>query len=426
MKALLIGNGAREHCIAESLVNSDSKLFALMKYNNIGISRMSSEYYVGSLNPENSVKCAEKWSPDFAVIGPEAPLALGVADALRKKGIPVLGPDKKGAMIETSKGFARKLLSRHGIDANPNFKLFYSLKGIKEYLSELQDYVLKPDGLTGGKGVKVKGEHFTSDHEAINYCAEVIKQHGSVVVEEKLIGQEFSVQFFVDGKNIAAMPAAQDHKRAFEGDKGANTGGMGSYSFPGTLPFLTQSDLDQATRIANQTVSAMISEGIIYQGILYGGFIAVKDGVKLIEYNARFADPECMNVIPLIKNNFSELCADIAEGKLKKVDFEKKATVCKYVVPRGYPDNPVSDARIRIGDSHARVYYASVYEKDGSIYTTKSRTAAFLGIHDDIEHAEKIAQQGVESAFGELYYRRDIGTSELIKKRIEHMKFLRG
>ena len=495
LKVLLIGNGAREHCIAEAIVNSNSfnaKLFSLMSSKNPGVSELveksGGNFYIGKLDSENAVKIAEQFNFDLAMIGPEAPLALGVADALRKKGILVLGPNKNAARIETSKGFARELLKKYEIKgfsefSYPDFRVFdhfdrgnhdsinssiSSLSDIKDYLKKLkqlgQDYVLKPDGLTGGKGVKVKGEHFFTDHEALNYCSEVLSQssESKIVIEEKLDGEEFSLQCFVDGKNVAAMPPVQDHKRAFADDSGSNTGGMGSYSYPDNLPFLSQHDIDEAVLIVQRTVDAMNKEGIDFRGVLYGGFIAGKNSVKLIEYNARFGDPEAMNVIPLINTlsdnsdnsrSFLDICIDVAQGDLNnktnkmvnKIRFDKKATVCKYLVPEGYPDSPVGNEKITVDmkvdtknmnnksdkknngcENSPRFYWSSVSEKEDGIYSSNSRTIAVLGIHENIEEAENIAQRGVESVKGKLRYRRDVGTKHLIQKRMDHMKRLRG
>ena len=271
----------------------------------------------------------------------------GIVNWLRREfGIPCVGPTKELARIESSKSFARRLLAKYGIPGNPRFRIFSGLNGIESWLRELGGFVVKPDGLTGGKGVKVSGEHLRSIADAVVYCKEVLDEgHPSVVVEEKLDGEEFSLQSFCDGTHVVDMPVVQDHKRAHEGDTGPNTGGMGSYSCANhSLPFLSREDLGRASAINKLVAKALLEEsGEPYKGILYGGFMATRDGVRLIEYNARFGDPEALNVLSLLRTDFADVCEAIIQGTLHKmrIRFEKLATVCKYVVPEGYPERPI-------------------------------------------------------------------------------------
>jgi phosphoribosylamine--glycine ligase len=274
------------------------------------------------------------------------------------------------------------------------------------------------------------------------YARECLSEGGRVVVEEKLVGEEFSLMSFCDGVNTIEMPSIQDHKRAYDGDKGPNTGGMGSYSDANhLLPFLHPNDVTAAREITKAVARALREEtGILFKGIMYGGFIVTAKGVKLIEYNARFGDPEAMNVLPLLKSDFVEICEGIINGTLDQVEagsgagggrgveFEKKATVCKYVVPDGYPDKPCKGDKITVGDVPAGVqtYYASVDQREDGLYLSGSRAIAFVGIADTLEEAERLAESAVGSVQGPVFYRKDIGTKELIQKRIDHMKEIRG
>jgi phosphoribosylamine--glycine ligase len=209
-------------------------------------------------------------------------------------------------------------------------------------MEELGDFVVKPDGLTAGKGVKVFGEHLHSIDQAFAYATEVLETHPRVQIEERLEGEEFSLQTITDGRSVIHCPLVQDHKRAFAGDQGPNTGGMGSYSCADfSLPFLSDADVLQAHIISEKVIEALNAEtGRPYKGVLYGGFIATADGVRLIEYNARFGDPEAMNVLPILDADFADLCFSVAEGTLGDTSwsFQSRATVCKYVVPEAYPD----------------------------------------------------------------------------------------
>ena len=214
-------------------------------------------------------------------------------------------------------------MKKYKIPGLPKFKVFESLEGVMEFIEDLDQVVIKPDGLTGGKGVKVQGDHFQTKEEALKYCSEVLKTHPAVIAEEKLDGEEFSLQCLTDGKTVIATPPVQDHKRAFEDDKGSNTGGMGSYSCEShLLPFLKKAHVDEALKITRQVAQSIYLEtGEYYNGIMYGGFILTRDGVKLLEYNARFGDPEAMNVLPLLKTDFVSVCQ--AANTLSQKDIRK-------------------------------------------------------------------------------------------------------
>lgn len=435
IKILLIGSGAREHAIAKAIKKSKqpNQLFCFATGNNPGIMELSREYSVGDLAEIKDIaRFAVQHSIDFAVIGPETPLALGVVDELAKYNMSAVGPNKQLAQIETSKGFARDLLVKYQIPASPKYKKFNGLDGVTDFLGELgDDFVIKPDGLTGGKGVKLSGEHLFSYLDALAYCRELQFAGQDFVIEEKLVGQEFSLLSFSDGGHLTHMPAVQDHKRAYENDSGPNTGGMGSYSDSNhLLPFLNINDIRQAQTYNQAIISALHKEfGQPYKGILYGGFMLTKNGVKLIEYNARFGDPEAMNILPLLETDFITVCRAIIQGKLDKteVNFANKATVCKYAVPEGYPEHPVKDEEIDITKitDKSQLYYSAVNFKNDKLYETGSRTLAAVGIADNILAAEKIAEAVVSNIEGPLFHRKDIGTAKLINKRIRQINKLR-
>lgn len=435
-KILIVGSGAREHAIAKALKCSAQKpvLIGLGSNRNPGLIQLCDVFELGKItDPETVVNFAKANGVTLAIIGPEAPLEAGVADVLWEAEIPTIGPRQILAQIETSKAFARELLTKYDIPACPKFKVFQSLNGVAEFLAELGElYVVKADGLTGGKGVKVAGDHLHSHEEAFNYAQELLDLAGQVVIEERLMGEEFSLMSFSDGETLRHMPAVQDHKRAYEGDTGPNTGGMGSYSGEhGRLPFLTQQDIEQAQRFNALTVAALKSEfGTQYQGILYGGFIATASGVKLIEYNARFGDPEAMNVLSLLETDLLAVCQAMATRTLDKMDvkFGTRATVCKYAVPDGYPGKPVKGQTIDVSKVAApdQLYFASV-EADGmTLKEAGSRTIAVVGIAEDLAAAEQQAEVMVSAIDGPLFHRKDIGTAELIQHRIDHMRELRG
>ncbi|MFH1448775.1 MAG: phosphoribosylamine--glycine ligase [Candidatus Micrarchaeota archaeon] len=437
MQILLIGSGAREHAIAKAIVRSkDTKLLSYMGANNPGIIKLSSEWTVGDIcHVEQVVKWAKEYSAELAVVGPEAPLNAGIVDSLLQAGIPCAGPTKDAAMIECDKSFSRNLMKKHGIPGCPKFGVFSDADEASAFIGSLVEVVVKPAGLTGGKGVKIMGPHLKDKGEAKAYASEVLDANigalGSVVIEEKLIGQEFTLQAFVDGERVVPMPAVQDHKLAFEGDKGPNTGGMGSYSDAGLLPFITQNDYEQGIEIMKKTVDALASEGRPYKGFLYGQFIAGKKGIHVIEFNARLGDPEAMNVLSLLKTDFAMVLSQMANGNLASAEFSKKATVCKYLVPEGYPSNPKRNEQIQVDEESinslgAEFFYASVDKRGKNLFELGSRTVAVLGIADSISEAEGIAEKATSFVTGPLFHRKDIGTSALVQKRIDHMRELRA
>lgn len=441
-KILLVGCGAREHVIAETFKKSkqEVELYVVGKTHNPGMMQLAEEYFFADVCDKVAIKeFAARVMPDFAFIGPEAPIEAGVVDMLLELGIHSASPLQTVGRLESSKSFTRDLMEKYGIEGNPRFKTFFSMEGVEEFLEELDEaFVVKADGLKGGKGVKVSGEHLHTRAEAMAYIMECIEDCGKVVVEEKLVGQEFSLMSFCDGKHTVEMPCIQDHKRAYEGDTGPNTGGMGTYSCENHwLPFLTDYDVNEAAEITRKMAVALFEEtGAYFKGIMYGGFMITKNGVRLIEYNARFGDPEAMNVLCLLKSDLVEICEAMISGKLCDipVEFEKMATVCKYVVPEGYPDEPVKNVAIEVREvmteceknEQLKVYFASVDEREDGLYLAGSRAVAVVGLGANLEEAEKIAERGAGLIRGPVFHRKDIGTAELIESRVQMMKDLRG
>jgi phosphoribosylamine--glycine ligase len=277
--------------------------------------------------------------------------------------------------------------------------------------------------------VRVTGDQL-SRSEAADYVRE--SGYDEWVIEERLVGEEFTVQAFVAGDEVRVTPAVQDHKRAYEGDEGPNTGGMGSYSDAGmTLPFMTETDYREAVDIIEATVDAL--EG--YKGVLYGQFMLTADGPRVVEFNARFGDPEAMNVLPVMETPLVDVLTAARDGEpLPELSFAPRATVCKYAVPAGYPTDPEGGSRLGLDEEtvaagrggEALLYYASVDERPDGVYTTTSRSFAVVGVADSIADAEAIAGDALSSLGEGLRVREDIGTEPLVRQRVEHMRELRG
>ena len=428
MKILVVGGGGREHAIACALArNHETEIFSVMGKRNPGISALSKRVLLSKETDTARIAAfAKETGAGYAFIGHEAPLEAGIVDTLEAAGVACVGPTRAAARLETDKAFCRELMERQRIDGCPKYRVFYNKDDAVSFIRGYDgDLAVKPIGLTGGKGVRIMGEQVDREG-AITYANTL---DSGVVLEERLIGEEFTLQAFVDGNHLIPMPLVQDHKRAFEGDSGPNTGGMGSYSMPDhRLPFVSESDYRKAMEIMKSIVAAMERTGQPYKGILYGQFMNTVQGPKVIEFNARFGDPEAMNVLSLLTSDLTEIVAGITEGTLSQSDvsFEHKATVCKYLVPDGYPDSPGTGMPVSIGDhAGALLYYANIEESGGSLATLSSRTLAFVGKGESLEEAEIAAEHAASSVRGGVRHRRDIGTRELLDKRIAHMKELR-
>ena len=428
MKILVVGGGGREHAIVRALARSNgTEIYSVMARLNPGISALSMGVRLcRETDTSRIVAYARESGAEYAFVGPEAPLEAGIVDLLEDMNIHCVGPTQAAARIETDKAYCRDMMELHNIDGCPKYRVFHNHADAISFIHDYEgDLAIKPIGLTGGKGVRIMGEQV----DRAGAVAYVKSLAGGVVLEERLIGEEFTLQAFVDGNHLIPMPLVQDHKRAFEGDLGPNTGGMGSYSMPDhKLPFVTDADYQKALVIMKSTVAALERTGHPYKGILYGQFMNTARGPKVIEFNARFGDPEAMNVLSLLSSDLADVVIGITEGSLSvtNVIFEQKATVCKYIVPSGYPDSPHPGDTVTLkSPDGALVYYANVGEHGGKLSTLTSRTLAFVGIGPTLEEAEHIAEQAASAVTGNVRYRRDIGTRALLEQRINHMKELR-
>jgi len=408
MRVLVVGHGAREHAITKKLAEEAVEIFAVMGKNNPGIRNLSKKAKVVDINKLDNYK--EFGEMDLAFIGPEDPLAHGVSDYLWDLEVPVVGPKRSQAKLEWSKAYTREILDEYQISGNPDYKICRNKDDVEDFLHIRDEVAVKPDVLTGGKGVKVSGEHLRNSSEIIDYALKRIETDGLVVLEEKLEGKEFTLQAFTDGRRIEVMPLVRDFKRAYDGDKGPNTGSMGSFSCPDHgMPDLTSDVVEEGIEIMRRTIDVTRRITDSFQGILYGGFMATQKGVFLLEYNVRFGDPEAINVLSLLENPLTEVGFGIAEGNLPKVKFLEEATVCVYLVPKGYPVDPLDGEPIEVGDiDNSEMFYASVIEENGEILTTGSRAIALLGKGDTVKTARDKVYGDITKISGKLHYRKDI------------------
>ncbi|EMA58955.1 phosphoribosylamine--glycine ligase [Halorubrum kocurii] len=451
---LLVGGGGREHAIARAVAD-DCALYACASNRNPGIRRLADGFEtIDETDAEAVADYATTVGADLAVIGPESALAAGVADALDEAGVYAFGPRAEEARLETDKAYQREFMDDNAIPGCPDYAVFDDVEAACDHIDAYDgDLAVKPAGLTGGKGVKVIGDQVTAE-EAKAYLRD--SDYDRVVLEERLVGEEFTVQAFVANGELRATPAVQDHKRAYEGDEGPNTGGMGSYTATGrSLPFMAEGDYDDAVDVLEAVVDALPD----YKGVLYGQFMLTDAGPKVVEFNARFGDPEAMNTLPVLETPFLDVLtaardgsseaqrASSSEGQspsgnraspgdsrtqsgddLPELAFSGEATVCKYAVPDGYPTDPDAGAKIAVDEESvgdALLYYASVDERDDGLYTTTSRSFAVVGRGDSIAAAEAQAEAALAAAGDRVRIRHDIGTADLVERRIDHMAELR-
>jgi phosphoribosylamine---glycine ligase len=439
MRILVVGGGAREHAIAYTLHQSEAEVVVAASHQNPGLVRIARAFaQIDPTQPEPVVRFAREQHVDFAVIGPEAPLAAGVGDALRAAEIPVVGPSKDGARIESSKRYCRDLLEKYGIPGSPRVLPVVHLDEVDARIGEFHDpFVVKPVALTSGKGVAVQGIDFTTPEEGASYAKQLLASaagRDGILLEEKVDGEEFSLMAFVTDSGIYPMPAVQDFKRAGEGDTGPNTGGMGSYTQRDhLLPFLSSSARDRAVEILRKTVDALRAEGIAYRGVLYGGFMLTNRGPLLLEFNARFGDPEAINVLSLYETqNFAEVLHGVATGHLKStfLQYRLRASVVRYVVPPGYPEAPTAGGVLEIdepaiNDLGVQVRFGAVESAGPGRFTmATSRALALVGEASAIHAAAERVEQALHHVRGQYRVRHDIGTQVDVTRRLEHMRRL--
>ncbi|MEK7623187.1 MAG: phosphoribosylamine--glycine ligase [Patescibacteria group bacterium] len=438
-RVLVIGNSACTFAVGDAYRRSGTNIFVYGQMPNPGFADIAEVYEVGALDNINAMReFARRVRPDFVFIGPAGPIIAGMTDMLASIGIPVIAPLQKAAQLESSKSFTRQLLVKYNIPGTVKHKVFYSEEGMAAFAEELGgEFVVKADGPMMVMWVQVAGDHFHSIEEGLSYAKKYLKMHGRVVIEEKLVGEEFSLMSFCDGVHTLDMPAVQDFKRALEGDKGQNTGGMGAYTDANhRLPFMKEEDYATASDITRQVTAALRQEiGVPFKGIMFGGFMMTKTGLKVLEYNARIGDPEGIVAFALLKTNFVDLSLALLAGELSDtaIEFEHKASVCKYVVPQGYPETAdQTGKKITIGTvpDGVKLYTAWVKKTNGDLeiadyHGASGRAIAVVSTAQTLPEAERLAEAGCQVIGGPVYHRRDIASPECITDKIRRMEMLK-
>lgn len=409
-KVLVIGGGGREHAIVYALSRSEQVEKIYCAPGNAGIAKLAECIAIQDTDVEGLLLFAHQTEIDLAVVGPEAALAAGVVDAFRAEGIPIFGHTKAATQIEASKEFAKIIMHKYNVPTAA-YQSFDDYASALAYVKAGQlPTVLKYDGLAAGKGVVIAHTFEEADQALQDMLCDEAFGKGKVVIEEFLEGPEFSFMCFVNGENIYPMPLAQDHKRAFDNDEGPNTGGMGAYT---PLPFITKDDETFATTAILQTVAhAMCQEGLPLTGVLYGGLIKTPTGIKVIEFNARFGDPETEVILPLLDSDAYDIFHAIATGApLAPIHWRNEATIGVVLASKGYPGHYAKGALITgIENYQGPIFHMGTKQMEGKLLTNGGRVMMCVATGENIAVAREKVYKEIEKIQCEnLFFRNDIG-----------------
>jgi len=422
MRILVVGSGGREHALVWKIAQSKlcAKLFCAP--GNGGIAQIAEGIDIKADDIAGLLEFARKEKIDLTVVGPERTLALGMVDEFSKAGLKIFGPSKLAANLEASKVFSKELMAKYKVPT-ASFKVFDSPDAAKKYIESLgAPCVVKADGLAAGKGVVVAKTVDEAKAAVTSMMQDkVFGDAGKkIIIEECLVGQEASILVITDAKEVVALASAQDHKRIFDHDQGANTGGMGAYS---PAPIVTADILKEVMdKIIYRTIDGLAKEGIDYRGVLYAGIMLTKEGPQALEFNVRFGDPETQAILPRLKSDLVEVLLATSVGKLSKIgalDWDKRACVCVVCAAAGYPGNYSQDKEISGLDSAAKladvvVFHAGTKKIGDKILTSGGRVLGVTGLGNTIKDAIDTAYQAVDKIkFEGMHYRKDIGEKAL-------------
>ena len=409
MKVLVVGSGGRCHAIVEALSKSPQVEKIFCAPGNAGIAALAECVAIKETSVEELKEFALANNIELTVAGPEVALEAGIADVFKANGLRLFGPSKSAARIECSKQFAKDLMKKYKIPT-AGYETFEDFDAAWEYVKAGSlPTVLKYDGLAAGKGVVI-AETLEQAEEALRDMLQDEKfGKGKVVIEEYLEGPEFSLLCFVNGTDVYPMPVAQDHKRAFDGDEGPNTGGMGAYT---ELPFITEEDLEYAmNKIMRPTAAAMVEEGCSFCGVLYGGLMKTKNGIKVIEFNARFGDPETEVILPRMTSDICQVFCDVADGKQPTITWNEMATLGIVLASKGYPGSYEKGYVIEgTEDVDGSIYHMGTALKDGKYVTSGGRVMIVVCQAPTLREAQqKAAAEVAKIKCENLFHRTDIG-----------------
>ena len=426
-KCLLLGNGGREAVLAE-YISKGYELYTICPYENPSIidyvKKSGGKYIVDDpFNKELVKKFIQENKIDTCVISSDNLLQDGLIDVAKSLGLKTFGPTSKGAKIEWSKTYALDIVNKLAPEMIIKNYNISDEEQLEEVVNKYKDdeFVVKPEGLTGGKGVKVGGIHFKGKEEGLEYAKKCMKDAGKVIIQDKIEGREFTVMALTDGKNIVVTPTTFDYPYRFDEDKGPGTGGMGCLSFEnGLLPFLNDEDIQECANLIKKTLEYINKDSLEFNGVIYGGFFKTENGIKFIEFNSRFGDPEALNVLNSLETKFTDVMKNIFNGTLEKDNcrFKKTATFTLYVVTKEYAVQARKEPLVfkinkeNIEKKGVKVYFANTKNIEGNTYSSVSNSRLF-GLTTNantLEEAREKVYKAVEGNLdNELDYRKDIG-----------------
>ncbi len=409
MNVLVIGSGGREHAIVEAISRSPKAPKIYAAPGNAGIAQLAECVAIKDTEVDKLLEFAKANAIDLTVVGPEAALAAGVVDAFRVAGLKIFGPTKAAAEIEASKDFAKRLMVKYDVPTAA-YETFSDFDAALAYVKKGSlPTVLKYDGLAAGKGVVIATTMEEAEATLRDMLLDTRFGKGSVVIEEFLTGEEFSLMCFVAGNKICPMPVAQDHKRAYDNDEGPNTGGMGAYT---ELPFISEEDHAYAMeKIMQRVADAMVAEGTPFTGVLYGGLMKTPNGIKVIEFNARFGDPETEVVLPRLKSDAIDVFMAVASNEQPTAEWSEGATLGIVLASKGYPGDYTKGHVIRgVENVASKVYHMGTAMKDGELVTNGGRVMFVVAEAPTLCEAQQKAMEDVERIeCDNLFHRNDIG-----------------
>ena len=409
MNVLVIGSGGREHAIVEALKRSPKATKIYAAPGNAGIAELAECVAIKDTEVEKLVEFAKSHNVELTVVGPEAALAVGVVDRFREEGLKIFGPTKAAAEIEASKDFAKRLMVKYDVPTAA-YATFTDFEEAMAYVRKGSlPTVLKYDGLAAGKGVVIAETMEEAEATLRDMLLDTKFGEGRVVIEEFLTGEEFSLMCFVAGNKICPMPVAQDHKRAYDNDEGPNTGGMGAYT---ELPFITAEDHAYAMQnIMQRVADAMVEEGVPFTGVLYGGLMKTPNGIKVIEFNARFGDPETEVVLPRLQSDAEDVFMAVANNEQPTTEWSKEATLGIVLASKGYPGSYDKGFAIRGTERvDAKIFHMGTARKDGELVTAGGRVMIVVASAPSLEEALTKARKEIANIeCDNLFHRTDIG-----------------
>ena len=409
MNVLVIGSGGREHAIVEALKRSPKATKIYAAPGNAGIAELAECVAIKDTEVEKLVEFAKSHNVELTVVGPEAALAVGVVDRFREEGLKIFGPTKAAAEIEASKDFAKRLMVKYDVPTAA-YATFTDFEEAMAYVRKGSlPTVLKYDGLAAGKGVVIAETMEEAEATLRDMLLDTKFGEGRVVIEEFLTGEEFSLMCFVAGNKICPMPVAQDHKRAYDNDEGPNTGGMGAYT---ELPFISAEDHAYAMQnIMQRVADAMVEEGVPFTGVLYGGLMKTPNGIKVIEFNARFGDPETEVVLPRLKSDAVDVFMAVANNEQPTTEWSKEATLGIVLASKGYPSSYDKGFAIRGTERvDAKIFHMGTARKDGELVTAGGRVMIVVASAPSLEEALTKARKEIANIeCDNLFHRTDIG-----------------